>query len=86
MEWKGHKIIGEGIMCKIHNPAPKGGSSSPAFQRDKEELGKFALDFIFLPRVVRLDDNVTSSGNEPLSERTTFCVLILLCLCCFSFL
>ncbi|CAH1384800.1 unnamed protein product [Tenebrio molitor] len=81
-----HKLIREGIMCKIHNPAPKGGSSSPAFQRDKEELGKFTLDFIFLPRVVRPDDNVTSSGNEPLSERTTFCVLILLRLCCFSFL
>jgi hypothetical protein len=27
-EKRRHKIIGEGIMCKIHNPAPKGGSSS----------------------------------------------------------
>jgi hypothetical protein len=47
---------------RLHNPAPKGGSSAPAFQWDKEDI------HLFIHSVVRPDDTVTSSGIESLSD------------------
>jgi hypothetical protein len=49
----------------------------------------FHFGFIFLPRVVRHDDTVTSSGNVSLSGRTTFLCPFLSCFVagrwCFGF-
>jgi hypothetical protein len=37
---------------RLHNPAAKGGSSSPVFLWDKEEPGKFPFDFHFFDQAL----------------------------------